>query len=97
MITTSHNPKEYNGYKIYAGDSCQLTSEPAERIAGYIDKTDIFTDIKMSENPSYKIVGKEIDDAYINADLKKSFGVKIPENMRGVYTPLHGSGNIPIR
>ena len=81
MITASHNPKEYNGYKIYAGDSCQLTSEPAERIAGYIDKTDIFADIKISENPSYKIVGKEIDDAYINAVLKESLGVKIHDNL----------------
>ncbi len=97
MITASHNPKEYNGYKIYAGDGCQLPPEPAERIAGYIDKIDIFADIKISENPSYKIVGKEIDDAYINAVLKESLGVKIPENMRVVYTPLHGTGNIPVR
>ena len=81
MITTSHNPKEYNGYKIYACGSCQLSSEPAERIAGYIDKTDIFTNIKISENPSYKIVGKEIDDAYINAVLKESLGVKIHDNL----------------
>ena len=81
MITASHNPKEYNGYKIYAGDSCQLTSEPAERIAGYIDKTDIFADIKISENPSYIIVGKKIDDAYINAVLKESLGVKIHDNL----------------
>lgn len=81
MITASHNPKEYNGYKIYAGDGCQLPPEPAERIAGYIDKTDIFADIKISENPSYKIVGKEIDDAYINAVLKESLGVKIHDNL----------------
>lgn len=97
MITASHNPKEYNGYKIYASDGCQLPPAAAAAIAGHIDKTDIFDDIKTSENPAYKTIGGEIDGEYIKAVLTESLGVRIPGDMRVVYTPLHGTGNIPVR
>ena len=96
-ITASHNPKEYNGYKAYFGDGGQLPPEAADKVLEYIDKVDIFAVPDKSDNKPI-IIGKEVDEAYYecvlaqrqNKDLDKK-GFKL------VYTPLHGSGNIPVR
>ena len=97
VITASHNPKEYNGYKVYGEDGGQIPPAVADEIIKYIDSIDIFHDVKTSENPKYEVIGKEVDDAYISAVLEQSMKVKIPENIRIVYTPLHGSGNKLVR
>ena len=97
VITASHNPKEYNGYKVYGEDGGQIPPETADKILKYIEKTDIFDDVKLCENPDIEIIGEEVDDAYINAVKNQSLGTKIPDDFKVVYTPLHGSGNIPVR
>lgn len=97
VITASHNPKEYNGYKVYGEDGGQIPPETADVIIKYIDKTDIFDGIKQCENPDINIIGEEVDAEYIKAVKKQSLGTKIPDDFKVVYTPLHGSGNIPVR
>ena len=97
VITASHNPKEYNGYKVYGEDGGQIPPETADKILKYIEKTDIFDDVKLCENPDIEIIGEEVDNAYINAVKNQSLGTKIPDDFKVVYTPLHGSGNIPVR
>lgn len=97
VITASHNPKEYNGYKVYGEDGCQLSPEAADKIVEYISKTDIFEDVKIAENPSYIKLGENLDKEYIKAVTSQSMGVNIPEDFKVVYTPLHGSGNLLVR
>lgn len=97
VITASHNPKEYNGYKVYGEDGSQLPPEVADIITGYINKTDIFNDIKITENPQYISIGEDVDRAYIDAVKEQSLGVSIPDDFKVVYTPLHGSGNKLVR
>ena len=97
VITASHNPKEYNGYKVYGEDGAQIEPETAKKIIGYINKTDIFNDIKLRGANEPIVIGKEVDDAYINAVKKQSFGINISEDFKVVYTPLHGSGNVLVR
>ncbi len=97
VITASHNPKEYNGYKVYGEDGGQIPPAVADEIIKYINSIDIFHDVKTSGNPEYEVIGKEVDEAYISAVLEQSMKVKIPENIRIVYTPLHGSGNKLVR
>lgn len=97
VITASHNPKEYNGYKVYGEDGGQIEPETANKITDYIKKIDIFDDIKISETSKEIIVGDEIDKAYIDAIKLQSYGINIPDDFKVVYTPLHGSGNILVR
>ncbi|MBE7055091.1 MAG: phospho-sugar mutase [Ruminococcaceae bacterium] len=97
VITASHNPKEYNGYKAYGEDGGQLPPEVADVVVGYINKIDIFSDIKITEDPQYISIGEDVDRAYIDAVKEQSLGVKIPEDFKVVYTPLHGSGNLLVR
>jgi phosphomannomutase len=105
MITASHNPAKYNGYKVYGEDGCQITLRGAEIILEKINSLDIFSDVKSSSfeeelskgNISY--IGDEIIEAFyknvlaegINTDLCASSGLKV------VYTPLNGTGNKPVR
>ena len=97
VITASHNPKEYNGYKVYGEDGGQIPPEVADDIIAYIDKTDIFEDIKICEEPQYISIGEDVDKAYVNAVKAQSLGVEIPNDFKVVYTPLHGSGNKLVR
>ena len=97
VVTASHNPKEYNGYKVYGEDGGQLPPEVADIIIGYINKTDIFDDIKISENPEYISIGEDVDKAYIKAVREQSLGIEIPDDFKVVYTPIHGSGNKLVR
>jgi len=97
VITASHNPKEYNGYKVYGNDGAQIAPETADRIIGYIKSTDIFDDIKLNGDLKPIIIGEEVDKAYIDAVKSQSFGIEIPDDYKVVYTPLHGSGNLLVR
>ena len=97
VVTASHNPKEYNGYKVYGEDGGQLPPEVADIIIGYINKTDIFEDIKISDTPDYISIGEDVDKAYINVVKEQSLGIEIPEDFKVVYTPIHGSGNKLVR
>ncbi len=107
VITASHNPKEYNGYKAYGSDGGQLTGKAAQEILDYIHQTDIFDGIsKMSleEAESKKLlcyIGKEVDEAYYSrvSDLviRKELVKEKASELKIIYTPIHGSGNIPVR
>ena len=98
VITASHNPKEYNGYKVYGEDGGQIPPKIADKIIKYIEDTDLFDGVKVCENPKINVIGKEVDDAYIAAVKAESVNnVSIPDDFKVVYTPIHGSGNKLVR
>ncbi len=98
VITASHNPKEYNGYKVYGEDGGQIPPAIADGILRYINEIDMFRDVKcVGTEETYIRIGKEVDDAYIEAIKAQSMGIHIPEDFKVVYTPIHGSGNLPVR
>ena len=105
MVTASHNPKEYNGYKVYWSDGGQLVDPQARGIVEEVGKLDIFSDIKIiSEKEALdkgfiNYVGKELDDKYIEAVKKNALRVNIPgkDKLRIVYSPLHGTGRVPVQ
>lgn len=97
VITASHNPKEYNGYKVYGEDGGQITPKSAKIIQKYIDNVDIFKDVCVCENANAEVLGDKIDDAYIENVKACAFKTDIPENFKIVYTPLHGAGNLSVR
>ena len=104
MITASHNPAKYNGYKVYGPDGCQMTSESADKVLAEINKLDIFADIKKADFEQAKAEGKieyvsdEVKQAYydwcLGQMMRKDIFVKEP--MKMVYTPLNGSGLVPV-
>lgn len=104
MITASHNPAKYNGYKVYGEDGCQITTEAAAEIQQEIDKVDIFTDIKnmVYENALKREMITYIPDVVLDAfidEVKKQsvlFGEKIDKNIAIVYSPLNGTGYLPV-
>ncbi len=96
VITASHNPKKYNGYKVYGEDGGQIPPAAAGKVTEFIESTDVFKDVKTGDNTA-EVVGKNVDDAYIAAVLEQKMNVEIPKDFKVVYTPIHGSGNIPVR
>ncbi len=106
-ITASHNPPEYNGYKVYWEDGAQITPPHDKGIMSQVAQISDYTTLKSTDiesaksNGLYEVIGKVIDDAYI-AELKKLVihGDAIKEmgkELKIVYSPLHGTGNIPVR
>ena len=106
-ITASHNPPEYNGYKVYWEDGAQITAPKDAQIIGEVNAIKDYAEIKKMTTEEakaaglYEVIGKEIDDKYMEA-LKKL--VLHPEaikemasSLKIVYTPLHGTGNVPVR
>ncbi|MGN0534113.1 MAG: phospho-sugar mutase [Eubacterium sp.] len=104
MITASHNPKEYNGYKVYDGKGCQFCTEDAKNAIGFINEiTDYSKIYKPDEDAADYVekgmiitVGEKELSAFIKEVKKQSLYEK-PSNLKIVYTPLHGTGNIPVR
>ena len=103
VVTASHNPKQYNGYKVYGEDGGQLPLEAANTVINYINKIEDITTVKTIskeeaiEKGLLNIIGSEIDDAY-NENLKKlcinkDAVEKVADTFKIVYTPLHGTGN----
>lgn len=107
VVTASHNPPQYNGYKVYGDDGAQLGPEAADAVTGYIQKLSYTEAVPMDEKEALDkgllhIIGdKEVDDDYmediktlcVQPQLLKEEGSKLSI----VYTPLHGSGNVPVR
>lgn len=91
------NTPAENWHKI--GAPMPMTSEYKSGIMviRYIEKTDIFDDVKVSENPNYISIGEEIDNAYIAAVKSESMDISVPADFKVVYTPIHGSGNKLVR
>ena len=107
VVTASHNPPEYNGYKVYWEDGAQITFPKDKEIIGEVKGITDYAQVKTTSREEalktgfYQVIGEEIDDAYME-ELKKL--VLHPEiiqqeakDLKIVYTPLHGTGNIPVR
>ncbi len=101
VITASHNPAQYNGYKVYGPDGGQLSGEASNAVEKEINRLDIFADVKTeADDKLIKIIGAEVDEAYYSSTLSRTINggvIKACRNMKIVYTPFHGSGNIPVR
>lgn len=103
VITASHNPKEYNGYKVYWEEGSQILEDVASAITENINLIEDFSIIKeMDEEEAIQkglleIVGKEMDDEYIEKVKELSLREDIDKEINIVYTPLNGTGNIPVR
>lgn len=106
VLTASHNPKEYNGYKVYGNDGCQITDEAANAIISEINKVDYLDISKISreaavENALLNIIGEEVDKKYI--DTLKSYVIRKElvknhaKDLNIIYTPIHGTGLMPIK
>ena len=95
MITASHNPKEYNGYKIYDETGCQLVPKDADQVIAEINKIDDYFNIDHSKNHNLiYYIGKDVDEKYI-ADVKKIIlRPNLKKDFKLVYTPLHGTGQV---
>lgn len=104
MITASHNPKEYNGYKAYDNTGCQLCTDDAKEVLSYINAIDdyssVYNDVKTVDEyiSDGMIVGvyDELFDEFIKAVKTQSLYNEHSE-LKIVYTPLHGTGNVPVR
>ena len=100
MITASHNPKEYNGYKVYDSTGCQLCTEEAKSALDYINSVNDFVIVDGVENAfeheNIHRLGDETVDAFISK-VKEQSVYEEKSNLKIVYTPLHGTGNIPVR
>lgn len=106
VVTASHNPPEYNGYKVYWADGAQVVAPKDKGIISEVNAITDFADIKTmtkreaEEAGLFNIIGKEIDDGFIEnikAQAVRTEEVKKAEDMVIVYTPLHGTGNKPVR
>lgn len=102
VITASHNPKEYNGYKVYDKYGCQLVPQYADKVISYINNVKDIKSVKhmnlnMALSNSYlTYIGDEVLNSYIS-EVEKMAVYKETSNLKIVYTPLHGTGNIPVR
>lgn len=97
VVTASHNPKEYNGYKVYDEFGCQLVPWQAKQVISYVNAVADYRTIDFTGNSSLIQMG-DVTDNFINAVLKQSRNnnKQSKENLHVIYTPLHGTGNIPV-
>lgn len=97
MLTASHNPKEYNGYKVYDSKGCQFCTEDAKNAIGFInDITDYSAIPFMEDSELITYIGEKELSAFL-AEVKKQSLYEEKSDLKIVYTPLHGTGNIPVR
>lgn len=104
MVTASHNPGKYNGYKVYGADGCQITTEAADEILSEIEKLDIFADVRVSDfetgvaNGAIRYISDEVYTAFVEEVKKQSvlFGEEVNKDVAIVYSPLNGTGLKPV-
>ncbi len=107
VITASHNPPEYNGYKVYWEDGAQITAPRDTDIINEVSAVKAYSDAKTMDKDEavkaglYNVIGKEIDDMYME-ELKKliihpEIIKEVADDIKIVYTPFHGTGNVPVR
>ena len=104
MITASHNPSKYNGYKVYGADGCQITTQAAAEILAEIEKLDIFADVKQGnfeeklKKGTIRYIPEEVYAAFVNAVKGQSvlYGEEVDKNVAIVYSPLNGAGLKPV-
>ncbi len=97
MITASHNPSNYNGYKVYNHEGCQVTDQAAAEILSCVESVDLLKGVKYTEpDELVEIIGDEIIEAYYKAVKATRTGVNC-RDLEVVFTPLNGTGNKPVR
>jgi len=105
MVTASHNPAKYNGYKVYGADGCQITTEAAEKILGEIEKLDIFRDVRLGDFDRHLAagqiswIGEEVYTSFVHqvkAQTMLGPDDRLDRNVAIVYTPLNGTGLKPV-
>ena len=104
VVTASHNPSKYNGYKVYGADGGQITSKAAEEILGEIEKLDIFQDVQQDDFEdalaagTIRYISDDVYTEFVEAVKQQSvlFGDEIDKNIAIVYTPLNGAGLKPV-
>lgn len=105
VVTASHNPKEYNGYKVYGDDGAQVVFEAADAIMRNMNETDILEDVHTADEKEARekglinTIGAEVDEAFYKAVASVTINPEVIKkaNLSFVYTPFHGAGNIPVR
>lgn len=103
VVTASHNPREYNGYKVYWEDGAQILDIIADDVLAEIDSVGDFSNVKMMDlevalsTGLITYIGKEIDDEFNQIIVDMAINEDIDKDIRIVYTPLNGTGNIPVR
>lgn len=107
VITASHNPAEYNGYKVYWEDGAQITFPRDREIIEEVNDIKDFADVKKMDmehaisDGLYNVIGEDIDDKYLeellNQSIRPDIIKEMSEDITIVYTPLHGTGNLPVR
>lgn len=107
VVTASHNPKQYNGYKVYGEDGGQLSIDGSNAVISEINKIEDITKVNIISKEEaiskglLQIIGSEIDDEYIDMlkklRINKDAAAKVADTFKIVYTPLHGAGNKPVR
>lgn len=97
MLTASHNPKEYNGYKVYDDKGCQFCTEDAKNAISFINDITDYSSIPFAEDSELiTYIGEKELSAFL-AEVKKQSLYEEKSDLKIVYTPLHGTGNIPVR
>lgn len=105
VITASHNPAKYNGYKAYGPDGSQLNLDASEYVLSIMNKVDLFTEVKTIDfedgiaTGSIKYIGDDVINAYLDSVQAQSVNPDVcaENDIKVIYTPLHGSGNKPVR
>lgn len=107
VVTASHNPREYNGYKVYWEDGAQITPPHDKNILAEVAKVTEFSSVKTMDKEEaiskglYNVIGEDLDDKYMEELKKQSIHPdiikKMAKDIKIVYTPLHGTGNLPVR
>ncbi len=107
VLTASHNPKEYNGYKVYGGDGCQVTDASANEIITFVNNIDSFAQVTVMdtkeavEKKIVNYIGEKIYTSYIERvkelTIRKELVKNHGKDLKIIYTPIHGTGNIPVR
>lgn len=105
MVTASHNPAKYNGYKVYGSDGCQITIDTADKVLALINKVDIFYGVKYENfekavnDGNIEYISKDVEDNYLANVKAQSINLEACKkaSLKVVYTPLNGTGNIPVR
>ncbi len=101
VITASHNPAEYNGYKLYDENGCQLIPSLADEVTDFVNSVEDELAVKVlsleEAGDLIEIVGEEVDEVYYEEVLALQFDPDCDRDIKVVYTPQHGTGNIPVR
>ena len=105
MVTASHNPAKYNGYKCYGADGCQMTDRDAAEVTEYIRAVDIFRDVTVADYDEavakglIRIIGEDLLTSYLEQVLRQQVnpGICAAAGLKLIYTPLNGTGNLPVR